>query len=87
MQQAMFISWFFLVIFILLSGLFTPIESMPQWTQILDYGNPVAYFIKINRMIMLKGSGWSDIQESVLILSVYALAMFTFAIARYRKTS
>lgn len=87
MQQAMFISWFFLVIFILLSGLFTPIESMPHWAQILDYGNPVAYFIKINRMIMLKGSGWSDIQENVGILTVFAVVMFTFAIARYRKTS
>ncbi|PIQ27330.1 MAG: ABC transporter permease [Bacteroidetes bacterium CG18_big_fil_WC_8_21_14_2_50_41_14] len=86
MQQAMFISWFFLVIFILMSGLFTPIESMPHWAQILDYANPVAYFIKINRMIMLKGSGWSDIQSEVVILAGYAVLLFTFSIWRYRKT-
>jgi len=87
MQQAMFISWFFLVIFILMSGLFTPIESMPHWAQILDYANPVAYFIKINRMIMLKGSGWLDIQQDVIILSIYATVLFVFSILKYRKTA
>ncbi|MFA5419479.1 MAG: ABC transporter permease [Bacteroidales bacterium] len=86
MQQAMFISWFFLVVFILMSGLFTPIESMPHWAQIIDYANPVAYFIKINRMIMLKGSGWSDIQSEVVILAGYAILLFMFSIWRYRKT-
>lgn len=87
MQQAMFIAWFFLVIFILMSGLFTPIESMPHWAQVMNYGNPVAYFIRINRMIMLKGSGWSDIQQEVMVLSGYAVLLFTFSILRYRKTA
>jgi ABC-2 type transport system permease protein len=87
MQQAMFIGWFFLVVFILMSGLFTPIESMPHWSQVLDYANPVAYFIKINRMIMLKGSGWTDIQHEVMILAGYATLLFTFSIWRYRKTT
>ncbi len=86
MQQAMFISWFFLVIFILMSGLFTPIESMPHWAQILNYGNPVSYFIKINRMIMLKGSGFYDIQENLLVLAIFAVVLFSFSIMRYRKT-
>jgi len=86
MQQAMFISWFFLVIFILMSGLFTPIESMPDWAQIINYGNPVSYFIKINRMIMLKGSGFSDIQQDLLVLAIFAGVLFSFSIMRYRKT-
>ena len=86
MQQAMFISWFFLVIFILMSGLFTPIESMPNWAQIMNYGNPVSYFIKINRMIMLKGSGFNDIQQDLLILAIFAVTLFSFSIVRYRKT-
>lgn len=86
MQQAMFISWFFLVIFILMSGLFTPIESMPDWAQIMNYGNPVSYFIKINRMIMLKGSGFSDIQQDLLVLAIFAVVLFSFSIMRYRKT-
>lgn len=86
MQQAMFIGWFFLVIFILMSGLFTPIESMPDWAQKLNYGNPVSYFIKINRMIMLKGSGFNDIRENIMILGGFALVLFSFSILRYRKT-
>jgi len=87
MQQAMFISWFFLVIFILMSGLFTPVESMPNWAQILNYINPVAYFIKINRMIMLKGSGFMDFQREFYLLLTYAIAILSLAIARYRKTT
>lgn len=67
-QQSMFISWFFLVIFILISGLFTPVERMPNWAQILNYINPVAFFIKINRMIMLKGSGFMDFQREFYLL-------------------
>ena len=86
MQQAMFISWFFLVIFILMSGLFTPVESMPHWAQIVNYGNPVSYFIKINRMIMLKGSGFNDIQDNLLVLAIFAVVLFSFSIVRYRKT-
>lgn len=85
MQQAMFISWFFLVIFILMSGLFTPIESMPVWAQQLNAINPLAYFIKINRMIMLKGSGFPDFQRDFYILAAYAVLMLGFATLRYRK--
>jgi len=87
MQQSMFITWFFVVIFILMSGLFTPIESMPHWAQIIDNFNPVAYFIKINRMIMLKGSGFFDFQKEFWILVAYGIGMFTFSIMRYRKTA
>ena len=86
-QQAMFIAWFFMVIFILMSGLFTPIESMPLWAQNINYINPVAYFIKINRMIMLKGSGFLDFQREFYHLLIYAVTIFSFSILRYRKTT
>lgn len=87
MQQAMFISWFILVIFILMSGLFTPVESMPLWAQKLDLANPLAYFVRINRMIMLKGSTFMDFYKDFFILAGYALAMLTFSILKYRKTA
>jgi ABC-2 type transport system permease protein len=87
MQQAMFISWFVLVIFILMSGLFTPIESMPLWAQQLDKFNPLAYFVRINRMIMLKGATFADFHKDFFILSGYAIAMLTFSAVKYRKTS
>lgn len=86
-QQSMFITWFFVMIFILMSGLFTPIESMPQWAQVIDYFNPVAYFIKINRMVMLKGSGFFDIQKEFWILAAYGVGMLVFSTRRYRKTA
>ncbi|PKQ60946.1 ABC transporter permease [Labilibaculum filiforme] len=86
-QQAMFIAWFFMVIFLLMSGLFTPIESMPEWGQKLNTLNPIAYFIKIIRMILLKGSGFFDILREIVILSVFALVSITFAVRMHRKVS
>ena len=86
-QQAMFITWFFMVIFILMSGLFTPVESMPVWAQNLNIINPVAYFIQVTRMVLLKGSGISDILRPMISISVYAVLMMTFAVWRYRKVS
>ncbi len=86
-QQAMFIAWFFMIIFILMGGLFTPTESMPEWGQKINLLNPVAYFIKIIRMIMLKGSGFMDILKELSILSLYSITILSFAANRYKKTS
>jgi ABC-2 type transport system permease protein len=86
-QQSMLVSFFFMVIFILMSGLFTSIESMPVWAQNLDRINPIAYFIRIMRMVMLKGSNFYDIRESFYSLVVYALAIISFAVWRYRKVT
>jgi len=86
-QQAMFISWFFLIVFILMSGLFTPIESMPEWAQWLTRFNPVAYFVEVMRMVLLKGSGLLDIRLHILIMLGYALTVNGLAVLNYRKTS
>jgi ABC-2 type transport system permease protein len=86
-QQAMFIAWFIMVIFILMGGLFTPIESMPVWAQNLIFANPVAWFIKIMRMVLLKGAGWQEVKWMVLLLSGMAAFFVTASIKRYNKTS
>jgi ABC-2 type transport system permease protein len=86
-QQSMFLSWFFMVIFILMSGLFTPVENMPMWAQYLNTINPIAYFIRIMRMIMLKGSVFQDIMVPFAAITVYAIGMLTLAVWRYRKVS
>lgn len=86
-QQAMFISWFFVVIFILMSGLFTPIESMPGWAQKITLLNPIRYFVEIIRMVMLKGSDLKDIAPQLLVISAYALGMNALAVWSYRKTT
>lgn len=86
-QQAMFVAWFFMVIFILMSGLFTPVESMPKWAQTITDYNPVRYFVDIMRRVMLKGSGISDIQTQVGWLMVYGAVILSLALVRYRKVS
>jgi ABC-2 type transport system permease protein len=86
-QQSMFVSFFFAIIFIMLSGVFTAVESMPDWAQWLDKLNPIYYFMKIVRMIILKGSGFTDILTEVLSLFVFAVALLTLSVKRYKKTA
>lgn len=86
-QQAMLISFFLLMIFIMLGGLFTPIESMPGWVQKIVWLNPVSYFIEVVRMVVLKGSGLADIKNHILIIVVFAIVLNSLAIYNYKKTS
>ncbi len=87
-QQAMLISFFLLMIFIMLGGLFTPIDSMPYWVQKITWWlNPVSYFIEVVRMVILKGSGLADIKNHILIILGFAIFFNSWAIINYRKTS
>lgn len=86
-QQAMFIAWFFSVVFILMSGLFTPIESMPVWAQNLTLLNPIRYFVEIIRMVMLKGATFSDISRPFFIIVFYAFALNGIAVWSYKKVN
>ncbi len=86
-QQAMFISYFCMMIFILLGGLFAPIENMPDWARALTYINPVSYFIEVMRMIVLKGSGFSDLLKHFGIILLFAIGFNLLAIMNYRKTT
>jgi ABC-2 type transport system permease protein len=86
-QQAMFVAWFFTVIFILMSGLFTPIESMPQWAQNLTLLNPIRYFVEIIRMVMLKGATFSDISRPFFIIVGYAFVLNGIAVWSYKKVN
>lgn len=85
-QQAMFISFFFMVVFILMSGLFTGVESMPEWAQIVNKANPLAYFVEVMRMILLKGSGIADIFKQLIAIITFAILMISLAVWRYKKT-
>lgn len=86
-QQAMFLSYFFMVIFILMSGLFTPLESMPGWAQDIAKFNPVAYFIAVIRMVMLKGATFADIHSQLMIMLIGAFLTLGLATWRYRKVA
>ena len=86
-QQAMFIAWFFSVIFILMSGLFTPIESMPKWAQIISDFNPIKYYVDVIRLVMLKGSTFVNVGKQFGIIVIYSVVLNTLAVLNYRKTS
>lgn len=86
-QQAMSVSFFFMMIFILMSGLFTSIDAMPVWAQKIAYANPVTYFIEVMRMIVLKGSGLGHITKHIIIMVGFAILFNTWAILNYRKTT
>jgi ABC-2 type transport system permease protein len=81
----MFISWFFMVVFILMSGLFTPIDSMPKWAQMITDFNPIKYFVEVMRMVMLKGSTLKDILPQLIKTLLYAFIMNGLAVWNYRK--
>jgi ABC-2 type transport system permease protein len=86
-QQAMSIAFFFIMIFMLMSGLFTPIDSMPDWARIIAQFSPVTYFIDVMRMIVLKGSGFSDVKIHFLKVVAFAFVLNTWAILNYKKTT
>ena len=86
-QQVMFVSFFFMILFILMSGIFTPVETMPDWAQKINIINPLAYFMRVIRMVILKGSGFSDILREFISLSVFSVIIFSLAVWRYRKTT
>ncbi len=86
-QQAMSIAFFFMMLFMLMSGLFTPIESMPQWARIIAQSNPVTYFIQVLRMIVLKGSNFNDIKIHFLVITIFAIGINGWAVVNYKKTT
>lgn len=84
-QQAIFFSWFIMVVFILMSGLFTPIESMPDWARILTWFNPVAYMVSVMREVLLKGSDFLHMSSSLIMLALFAVGLNVLAVWNYRK--
>jgi ABC-2 type transport system permease protein len=84
--QAMFIAFFFMMIFMLMSGLFTSVESMPSWARMIANLTPITHFIKVIRMIVLKGSGFRDIGMEFLYMVLFAVVLNSWAIWHYRKT-
>jgi ABC-2 type transport system permease protein len=86
-QQAMFIMFFFMMIFILMGGLFTSIDSMPEWAQGVARLNPVTYLISVMRMVILKGSSLLDILPHMAVMLVFAAILNIWAVINYKKTS
>lgn len=86
-QQAMFVMMFSVLIFMLMSGVFTPISSMPAWARAITYVNPLRYFADAMRSIFLKGSSLLDVWYDVAGLFAIGVTAVTVAIAGYKKTA
>jgi len=85
MQQASFLVMFFILILILLGGMFTPVSSMPLWAQIIAYGNPFTYLTKTFRMLYLNGSNLADVSGNLLMLGLFAVILNSWAVFSYKK--
>jgi ABC-2 type transport system permease protein len=84
-QQAMFVTFFVLNVYLLLSGLFTPIDSMSPWMQAVSQLNPVRHFVTISRAVLIKGAGLAEVARPLAILAGFAVVTLTLAVQRYRK--
>jgi len=84
-QQAMFVTFFIVNIYLLMSGLFTPIDSMAPWVQTVTFINPVRHFVAISRAILMKGAGPAEIAEPFLILIGTAALVLFVVVQQYRK--
>ena len=87
MQQAVFVMWFFIVCIMLLSGLFTPTRSMPQWAYMTTYVNPMHYFIDAVRTVFVRGGGLPAVAHQLGALLVIGSLMATWAVTSYKKNS
>ena len=84
-QQAMFVTFFIVNIYLLMSGLFTPIDSMAPWVQTASQINPVRHFVTISRAILMKGAGLSEIATPFATLGVFAVVVLSVAVRQYKK--
>ena len=87
MQQAIFVMWFFVVMLMLLSGLFTPARSMPFWAYLTTYVNPMHYFIDAVRTVFIRGGGFGNIAHQIAALTGIGAVMGCWAVMSYRKNS
>ena len=85
--QAMFIVLFLFIVFVLLSGLFTPTEGMPDWAHKINYFNPMSFFMEVIKKVVLKGGDFISVQKETIVLSVMAVVINTGAILSYRESS
>ncbi len=84
-QQAMFFSWFFSMFTMLTSGFFTPIANMPKIVQYLTYLNPLRYFMKMVRGIIMKGASIDALYTEIIAMIIFGAVVFTSSWLRFSK--
>jgi ABC-2 type transport system permease protein len=85
-QQAILMMFFFMLTFIFMSGLYTPVENMPDWAQMISNISPLKYIMSVFRLVYLKGSSLEDLQKPFIALLSFAMFFYSWAILSYKKT-
>jgi ABC-2 type transport system permease protein len=85
-QQAIQVSFFFMLPSILLSGFMFPRQAMPEFFQWLGLLLPLTPFLEVLRGILLKGVGLEALWPQTLLLAGFAVGLITLAVRRFHKT-
>ena len=85
-QQAMQVSFVFVMPNILLSGFMFPRAAMPLFFQWVGVLLPLTHFLKVLRGILLKGVGVPALWMEIVILVSFAVGLISLAVLRFRKT-
>ncbi|HET8932211.1 MAG TPA: ABC transporter permease [Polyangiales bacterium] len=84
-QQAFMGGFFFMLPAALLSGIMTPIRSMPSWLQVVTLVNPLRHYAEVLRGVLLRGATAADLQVQLSVLAVIGLVIFASAVFRFRR--
>lgn len=84
-QEAMLTVWMTLLPTIFLAGFLFPLENMPKVLQIISYAIPLRYFLKIIRVLLLKGVGLESIQGDLIAMTIFGVVIMGAAALRFRK--
>jgi ABC-2 type transport system permease protein len=84
-QEAMLMVWMIMLPAIFLSGFFFPLESMPKVLQWVSYLLPLRYYLTIIRSLLLKENGLVGLQDEIIALIIFGLALLTIASLRFKK--
>lgn len=84
-QQALFVTFSILMVYVLMSGLFTPVRAMPSWVQTVAQINPMMHFIALVRAVLLKGAGFADVWRQLVALAVIGITILSLSVGVYRK--
>jgi ABC-2 type transport system permease protein len=84
-QQAQLLTFFVNPPITLLSGATSPIENMPEFFQKLSYFDPLRYLVTIVRGVTLKNAPWSSMWRNLVVLSIFAVVLFSISAWRFRK--
>ena len=86
-QQTMFVAFFVLMVYLLMSGMFTPLESMPRWAQWVGSATPVRHLVWVMRAVLVRGGGIETVWREIVGLGVAGVAVLALSVRMYHKTS